>query len=329
MTARARIQDLIGACALLPALLMALGGRAGALEVLGGPEPRPLLLNDNGPDLTDVAGSLGRVMFPNAPQESGDAAHQTVFTATLIASDLLLTTAHAFYHTDTDTAPGPIPGDLPRARMRAVCTIERETRAFRWIACHGMRFLPAFAPDHTETGERAVRHCLHFAAYPGADGLGQEAVCVLNRPAALSVSPLPLCPAETIDPSLPVLVPFMAQRQSRAQGTRWDAVVAEACQVIVDRSLLRPGSFVGPSGHALRHYCAIWRGGSGAPVLQRSATGGSLEIIGTHLGERYTRGDIVRQVGNRRFVAPHRFNGRTANVAVSTKRLAVLLEALD
>ncbi|RPH16734.1 MAG: hypothetical protein CBC49_003815 [Alphaproteobacteria bacterium TMED89] len=94
----------------MPALLMALGGRAGALEVLGGPEPCPLLLSDNGPDLTDVAGSLGRVMFPNAPQQSGDASHQTVVTAMLIAPDLLLTTAHAFYHTDTDTAPGPRTG---------------------------------------------------------------------------------------------------------------------------------------------------------------------------------------------------------------------------
>lgn len=327
MTARVRLQDLIGTCALLTALVLTPSGTARALEVLGSADPKPLLFADYAGDLTTVAASMGRVVFENASTEEDGRLEQTVVTATLIEPNLLLTTAHAFYDTSEANSAGR--GDWPRMQMRPVCQIERETREFRWITCRNMRFLPAFAPDASETGERAVSHCLHFAAYPGADGLAQEAVCVLSRSAALFQVALPILGSDQrLDAEKPVLVPFMTKRKPKAREERWDAVVGNDCAVVIDRSLLRPGVFAGPSGPALRHYCAIWAGGSGAPLLQQISAKPGFRIIGIHLGERFNPKDIVRQRGSRRFVAPHRFKGRNANVAVSTKRLQELLDRL-
>lgn len=316
MTPRFRLQDLIGFCALLTALLTGLALPARALEVLGGPDPKPLLLAELEGDVTGLAASLGRMVFETG---EGDSARLRVVSAVLVGPDLLLTTSHAFYDGDQ-----PLNGE--RAKMRTSCEILSETRDFRAVACEGLRFLPAFARNTEEAGERSVSLCLHFAAYPGANGLAQEAVCRLSTPALGLLAPLPLAAA---DPAQKALTPFMARRLLAGTGEeRWDAVVGEPCRLVIDRSLLRPGSFAGPSGHALRHYCAIWSGGSGAPVLQQDSNG-DFSIVGIHLGERYNPKDIIRRVGERQFIAPHRFKGRNANVAVSVARVGDLLDALD
>lgn len=300
MTPRLRLQDLFGCCALLTALLAGLALPARALEVLGGPDPKPLLLAEVEGEVRDIAASLGRMVFQS--NEDGSARLRVV-SATLIEGNLLLTTSHAFYDVDE-----PLKGQ--RAKMRTACEILSETRDFRAVRCDGLAFLPAFARSTDDSGERPVSLCLHFAAYPGADGLAQEAVCRLSAAA-------------------PALVPFMARRELASSAEeRWDAVVGQPCRLVVDRSLLRPGSFAGPSGHALRHYCPIWSGGSGAPVLQRGENG-AFRIVGIHLGERYNPKDIIRRVGERQFIAPHRFKGRNANVAVTVERVSELLDALD
>ena len=316
MTPRLRLQDLFGLCALLTALLAGLASPVRALEVLGGPDPKPLLLAELDGEVAGVAAVLGRMVFQ---AKTGDSTTLQVVSATLIGPDLLLTTSHAFYQTSE-----PLKGK--RAKMRTSCEILSETRDFRAVRCTGMQYLPAFARTNTDSGERAVKPCLHFAAYPGADGLAQEAVCRLETPAPAPLTPMNL---QTVDPSSPALVPFMARRELAGTGTeRWDAVVGEPCRLVIDRSLLRPGSFAGPSGNALRHYCAIWSGGSGAPVLQQ-APNGDFQIVGIHLGERYNPKDIIRRIGDRQFIAPHRFKGRNANVAVSVEQVGELLDALD
>lgn len=315
MTPPWRIQDLIGCCALLTALLATPVPRAQALEVLGGKTPQPLLLADHHADLTAIAASLGRMVFDTS---DGSETAQRVVTATLIGPDLLLTTSHAFY--DTQQRRGE-----RRAEMRTSCAIQHETRDFRTVTCTNMRFLPAFARTTADTGARAVQDCLHFAAYPGADGLAQEALCRLARPA---LGPKPALALGAPEPTEPALVPFMAQRSRDTGEKRWDAVVGDECRLVQDRSLLRPGSFAGPSGHALRHYCAIWSGGSGAPVLQRDQHG-QFRIVGIHLGERYRAQDIIRRIGTRQFIAPHQFKGRNANVGVCTDRVGALIDALS
>lgn len=319
MTTPWQIQDLIGCCALLTAVLATPTPRAQALEVLGGPEPQPLLLADREADLTPVAASLGRMVFETS--DDGKTT-QRVVTATLIGPDLLLTRSHVFY--DTRQRPH-LQREGQRAKMRTSCEIQHETRDFRAVTCANMRFLPAFARNAADTGERAVRDCLHFAAYPGADGLAQEAVCRLARPALV---PSPALAIGQTDPAEPALVPFMARRALDTGDERWDAVVGDECRLVEDRSLLRPGSFAGPSGNALRHYCAIWSGGSGAPVLQLDSTG-QFRIVGVHLGERYAAKDIIRRIGERQFIAPHQFKGRNANVAVSGDRIGELIDALS
>ena len=316
MTLRLRLQDLFGCCALLTALLAGLALPARALEVLGGPDPKPLLLAEVEGEVRDIAASLGRMVFQS--NEDGSARLRVV-SATLIEGNLLLTTSHAFYDVDE-----PLKGQ--RAKMRTACEILSETRDFRAVRCDGLAFLPAFARSTDDSGERPVSLCLHFAAYPGADGLAQEAVCPLR---SAPPEPAPHLSLGEADQSAPALVPFMARRELAASAEeRWDAVVGQPCRLVVDRSLLRPGSFAGPSGHALRHYCPIWSGGSGAPVLQRGENG-AFRIVGIHLGERYNPKDIIRRVGERQFIAPHRFKGRNANVAVTVERVSELLDALD
>ena len=316
MTPRLRLQDLFGCCALLTALLAGLALPARALEVLGGPDPKPLLLAEIDGDVGGLAASLGRMVFQT---KRDDPAKLQVVSATLIESNVILTTSHAFYDTKQ-----PLNGQ--RAKMRTSCEILSETRDFRAVRCEGMAFLPAFARTTDDSGERPVSLCLHFAAYPGADGLAQEAVCRLGEAAP---DPTTLMALGATDPSAPALVPFMARRELTTTAVeRWDAVVGQPCRMVVDRSLLRPGSFAGPSGHALRHYCTIWSGGSGAPVLQRDEAG-AFRIVGIHLGERYNPRDIIRRIGERQFIAPHRFKGRNANVAVSVERVGELLEALE
>ena len=290
---------------------------AQALEVLGAPDPQPLLVSQQAEALKPVAAALGRLAFWDA---RGGKRLESVVTATRLGPDTLLTTAHVFYTPEGEDS-----------RLRQPCRALEETREFRWITCTDLRFIPAFALSSEDSGQRPVSHCVQFAAFPGADGLAQEAVCRLALPGAES-GQAALGLGEPDDDG-DALVPFMAQRRvndgSGSLDPRWDAVVGDACRLQRDQSILRPGAFSGPSGHALRHYCAIWSGGSGAPVLQadpRAAAG--FRIVGIHLGERFRPADIVKTLGARKFLLPSRFKGRNANVAVTVERVDALLAVL-
>ena len=319
MTRRPTLQDLNKCCARFVAalcLLLGLSSPAWSLEVLGAPDPQPLLVSENVEALKPVAAALGRLTFWDSV--AGEPV-QRVVTATLIDAQTVLTTSHVFYTPEEEDS-----------ELRAPCRALDESLLFRWVTCDGLQFIPAFAPSSADSGRRAISDCVQFAAFPGADGLSQEALCRLEEPAAAPKAAfMPLGePAETDT----ALVPFMAQRRlndgSGSTDPRWDAVVGEPCDLSRDQSILRPGAFSGPSGHAIRHYCGIWSGGSGAPVIQATPDASGFQIVGIHLGERFKASDIVRTLGDRKFLLPSNFKGRNANVAVTTERIEELREAL-